>query len=188
MCGYSSVYFQSFLLHHLAPGVQTLDSAIHRINHSPVDKYLRKQLHYPLDRFLSGGQRYPMFEEPGPGDCTCPQHQETTNISSPRLHNFTPLLWSWLIYGHIISNMFAANIVVGNTTYLIRSSFSFSISTVAKEWCLWISSGLRNIVPEPKKDCWKVTSTNYRGTQWEYSSKPLKHSIVKGILVFKRWI
>ena len=92
MCGYSSVYFQSFLLHHLTPSVQTLDSAIHRINHSPVDKYLGKQLHYPLDRFLSGGQRYPMFEQPGPGDCTCPQHQETTNISSPWLPNFTPLL------------------------------------------------------------------------------------------------
>ena len=55
VCGYSSVYFQSFVLHHLAPVVQTLDSAIHRINHSPVDKYLGKQLHYPLDRFLSGG-------------------------------------------------------------------------------------------------------------------------------------
>ena len=92
MCGYSSVYFQSFVLLHLAPVVKTLDSAIHRINHSPVDKYLGKQLHYPLDRFLSGGQRYPMFEQPGPGDCTCPQHQETTNISSPRLPNFTPLL------------------------------------------------------------------------------------------------
>ena len=55
MCGCSSVYFQSFLLHHLAPGVQTLDSAIDWINHSPVDKYLGKQLHYSLDRFLSGG-------------------------------------------------------------------------------------------------------------------------------------
>ena len=28
----------------------------------------------------------------------------------------------------------------------------------------------------------------YRGTQREYSSKPLKHSIVKRVLVFKRWI
>ena len=27
-----------------------------------------------------------------------------------------------------------------------------------------------------------------RGTQREYSSKPLKHSIVKRVLVFKRWI
>ena len=40
---------------HLAPVVQTLDSAIHRINNYPVDKYLGKQLRYPLDRFLSGG-------------------------------------------------------------------------------------------------------------------------------------
>ena len=29
---------------------------------------------------------------------------------------------------------------------------------------------------------------NLRGTQREYSSKPLKHSIVKRILVFKRQI
>ena len=39
----------------LAPVVQTLDNAIHRINNYPVDKYLGKQLRYPLDGFLSGG-------------------------------------------------------------------------------------------------------------------------------------
>ena len=38
---------------HLALVVQTLDSAIHRINHYPPDKYLGNQLHYPLDRDLS---------------------------------------------------------------------------------------------------------------------------------------
>ena len=31
------------------------DSAIHRKNHYPADKYLAKQLRYPLERFLSGG-------------------------------------------------------------------------------------------------------------------------------------
>ena len=31
-----------------------------------------------------------------------------------------------------------------------------------------------------------VDNLPYRGTQREYSSKPLKHSIVKRILVFKR--
>ena len=50
----------------LAPVVQTLDSAIHRINHYPADKYYRNQLRYPLDSDLSGGQRYPTFEQPGP--------------------------------------------------------------------------------------------------------------------------
>ena len=35
--------------------VQTLDSAIHRINHYPVDKYEGNQLRYPLNRFLSCG-------------------------------------------------------------------------------------------------------------------------------------
>ena len=35
--------------------VQTLDSAIHRINHYPADKYYGNQLRHPVDRFLSGG-------------------------------------------------------------------------------------------------------------------------------------
>ena len=38
----------------LASVVQTLDSAIHRINHYPAEKYYRNQLHYPLDSALSG--------------------------------------------------------------------------------------------------------------------------------------
>ena len=54
----------SFIL--LAPVVQTLDSAIYRINHYPMDRCQGNQLRYPLDRFLSGGQRYPAFEQPGP--------------------------------------------------------------------------------------------------------------------------
>ena len=49
-----------------APVVQTLGSAIHRINHYPVDKYYGNQLRYPVDSDLSGGQRYPTFEQPGP--------------------------------------------------------------------------------------------------------------------------
>ena len=47
---------RSFLLpifKHLAL-VQTLDSAIHRINHYPADKYQGNQLRYPLDRSLFG--------------------------------------------------------------------------------------------------------------------------------------
>ena len=35
--------------------VQTLASAIHRINHYPTDEYWGNQLHYPLDRDLFGG-------------------------------------------------------------------------------------------------------------------------------------
>ena len=38
-----------------APVIQTLDSAIHRINPYPADKYLGNQLRYPVDRFLSRG-------------------------------------------------------------------------------------------------------------------------------------
>ena len=39
----------------LAPVVQTLDRAIHRINPYPVDKYYGNQLRCPLDSDLSGG-------------------------------------------------------------------------------------------------------------------------------------
>ena len=39
----------------LAKVVQTLDSAFHRINHYPADKYYGNQLRYPLDSDLSGG-------------------------------------------------------------------------------------------------------------------------------------
>ena len=40
---------------HLGLVVQTLDSAIHRINHYPVDTGQGNQLRYPLDRDLSIG-------------------------------------------------------------------------------------------------------------------------------------
>ena len=54
----------------LALVVQTLDSAIHWINHYPAAKYYENQLRYPLDSDLSGGQRYLTFEQPGPdGNC-----------------------------------------------------------------------------------------------------------------------
>ena len=48
----SNVRLQSF---YQAPVVQTLDSAIHRINHYPADKYYGNQLRYPLDSDLSSG-------------------------------------------------------------------------------------------------------------------------------------
>ena len=49
-----------------APVVQTLDSAIHRINHYPADSVIDFRNTYQLDSDLSGGQRYPTFEQPGP--------------------------------------------------------------------------------------------------------------------------
>ena len=36
----------------LALVVQTLDNAIHRINHYPADKYWENRLHYPLDSVI----------------------------------------------------------------------------------------------------------------------------------------
>ena len=50
----------------LAPVVQTLDSAIHWINHYPLDNSIGFASVYPLDSDLSGGQRYPLFEQLGP--------------------------------------------------------------------------------------------------------------------------
>ena len=40
---------------HQAPIAQTLDSAIHRINHYPVDSVIGFPNTYPLDSDLSGG-------------------------------------------------------------------------------------------------------------------------------------
>ena len=51
----------------LAPVVQTLDSAIHWINHYPLDNSIGFARVYPLDSDLSGGQRYPLFEQLGSG-------------------------------------------------------------------------------------------------------------------------
>ena len=51
---------------YLARVVQTLDSAIHRINHYQADSVIDFRNTYQLDSDLSGGYRYPTFEQPGP--------------------------------------------------------------------------------------------------------------------------
>ena len=50
-----------------APVVQTMDSAVHRLNHYPADKHYQNQLIYPVDGDLSSGWRYPAFEQLEPG-------------------------------------------------------------------------------------------------------------------------
>ena len=50
----------------LAPVVQTVNNAIHWINHYPLDNSIGFASVYPLDSDLSGGQRYPSFEQLGP--------------------------------------------------------------------------------------------------------------------------
>ena len=45
---------------------------------------------------------------------------------------------------------------------------------------------MKKLDPGNKKIANKKDAPLSRGTQREYSSKPLKHSIVKRILVFKR--
>ena len=49
------------------PVVQTLVSAIDRINLYPADSVIDFYNTYPLDNYLSGELRYPTFEQPGPG-------------------------------------------------------------------------------------------------------------------------
>ena len=51
----------------LAPVVPRLDNSIRRINHYPADSVVCFVNIYPLDSDLSGGQRYPAFEQLGPG-------------------------------------------------------------------------------------------------------------------------
>ena len=51
----------------LASFVQKLASAIHRINHYPVNKYQGNPLRYPLERVLSVGLRYPLVKQMVPG-------------------------------------------------------------------------------------------------------------------------
>ena len=57
--------YSTFLLLNQARVVQTMDSALHRINHYPADKYYGNQLHYPLESDLSGVERYVAFEQLG---------------------------------------------------------------------------------------------------------------------------
>ena len=63
----SCIPFQNNFPRAPAPVVQTLDSAIHWINHYPLDNSIGFASVYPLDSDLSGGQRYPSFEQLGPG-------------------------------------------------------------------------------------------------------------------------
>ena len=47
--------YSTFSLLNQARVLQTMDSALHWINHYPADKYYENQLHYPLESDLSGG-------------------------------------------------------------------------------------------------------------------------------------
>ena len=47
----------------LAPVVQKLDSAIHRITRYPAGKYYENQLRYPLNSDLSSEECYPPLEQ-----------------------------------------------------------------------------------------------------------------------------
>ena len=50
----------------LAPVVQKVDNAIHRVNLYPLDNAIGFRNTCSLDSDLSGGERYPSFEQPGP--------------------------------------------------------------------------------------------------------------------------
>ena len=57
--------YSTFSLLNQARVVQTMDSALHRINHYPADTYYENQLHYPLESDLSGVERYVAFKQLG---------------------------------------------------------------------------------------------------------------------------
>ena len=50
----------------MATVVQKMDSAIHRINHYPLDSAIGFAITYPPDSDLYVGQRYPSFEQQEP--------------------------------------------------------------------------------------------------------------------------
>ena len=54
-CMYKQYFLAFQLFNHVAPVVQTLDSAIHRINLYPADSVIDFCNTYPLDSDLSGG-------------------------------------------------------------------------------------------------------------------------------------
>ena len=69
-----------------APVVQTLDSAIHWINHYPLDNSIGFASVYSLDSDLSAGQRYPSFEQLGPGlkkiKLSCTNKEQTEKMKA----------------------------------------------------------------------------------------------------------
>ena len=68
---------------------QTLDSAIHRINHYPADSFIDFRNAYLLDSDLSRGQRYPTFEQPGPERQFFLKQVSGKNMQATTAANFT---------------------------------------------------------------------------------------------------
>ena len=110
----------------LAPVVQTLDSAIHRINHYSADKYYKNQLRNPVDSNLSNGSRYPPFEQMGPGRLVRSSYQLL--LSTPKFNLKT--------YGGRSSTIAAFS--VGNALpFELRSCHSLSsFKSKLKTWLL----------------------------------------------------
>ena len=63
---YHSVNFSASSAIQLALVVQGANTAIHEINHYPVDKSSQDKPRYSLDSDLSGGWHYPSFEQLAP--------------------------------------------------------------------------------------------------------------------------
>ena len=60
----------------LTPVVQKVDSAIHRINHYPLDSAIGFPNTYAVDSDLPGEHRYPTFEQLGPEYTSLSKTQE----------------------------------------------------------------------------------------------------------------
>ena len=64
------------------PVVQKMDSAIHQINHNPLDSVIDFPNIYMLDNDVPGGQCYPTFEQPGPAGSSVPRNEWSENINA----------------------------------------------------------------------------------------------------------
>ena len=93
----SEIYWPSYKMHQ-APVVQTLNSAIHRINHYPADSVIDFHTTYPLDSDLSGGQRYPTFEQPGPDDDSIQILLNCTVYKTVSGNLFGSTLWQCFVF------------------------------------------------------------------------------------------
>ena len=70
--------------------VEKLDSAIHQVNHYPVDKCYENQSRFPLERDLFKGWCYPPFEQLGPGGQFVPFIDKGGNSLQFWVHLFHP--------------------------------------------------------------------------------------------------
>ena len=74
----------------------------------------------------------------------------------------------------------------GRAQHFVDSSLDFFVACISPLHLLRVQKVLLSNFILYKSHFYSFNSVYSKGTQWEYTSKPLKHSIVKHILGFKR--